>query len=239
MKAQKADVQRYVIEVRFLVDDFSFHAQTPPPHYAFCLRNTHTCSAYSRMQGLALSRMRGRGVECNAVNTQPILPYKHYRCSYLHKRSGAETFSVRLNNHTIIWNVANYKKPFAQASGNSLSQFIFFLLEKLVPLMEFNYICQWKKWNISFSPRWLWKPPSTTTKRYPNRPHLLYKKSTIRYTIGRVNENNWIDAKRHLRATLKESFLCLIREFLEYASNLTKYTLLTIGFTLWLKELQH
>ena len=102
MKAQKADVQRYVIEVRFLVDDFSFHAQTPPPHYAFCLRNTHTCSAYSRMQGLALSRMRGRGVECNAVNTQPILPYKHYRCSYLHKRSGAETFSVRLNNHTII-----------------------------------------------------------------------------------------------------------------------------------------
>ena len=99
MKAQKADVQRYVIEVRFLVDDFSFHAQTPPPHYAFCLRNTHTCSAYSRMQGLALSRMRGRGVECNAVNTQPILPYKRYRCSYLHKRSGATTFSVRLNNY--------------------------------------------------------------------------------------------------------------------------------------------
>lgn len=99
MKAQKADVQRYVIEVRFLVDDFSFHAQTPPPHYAFGLRNTHTCSAYSRMQGLALSRMRGRGVECNAVNTQPTLPYKYYRCSYLHKRSGATTFSVRLNNY--------------------------------------------------------------------------------------------------------------------------------------------
>ena len=79
MKAQKADVQRYVIEVRFLVDDFSFHAQTPPPHCAFCLRNTHTCSAYSRMQGLALSRMRGRGVECNAVNKQLILPYKLYR----------------------------------------------------------------------------------------------------------------------------------------------------------------
>jgi hypothetical protein len=61
---------------------------------------------------------------------------------------------------------------------------------------------------------------------------LLYKKSIIRYTIGRVNENNWIDAKRPLRATLKESSLCLKREFLEYTSKLTKYTLLTIGFTL-------
>lgn len=102
MKAQKADVQRYVIEVRFLVKDFSFHVQMPPPHYAFCLRNTHTCSAYSRMQGLALSRMRGRDVECNAVNTQPILPYKHYRCSYLHKTCGATTFSVRLNNYANV-----------------------------------------------------------------------------------------------------------------------------------------
>lgn len=239
MRAQIIEHQRYTIEVRFLVDDLSFHTQTPPPNYVFYVRNNHTRSTYTRIRGTPISRTRGRGVECNAVNTQPILPYKHYRCSYLHKRSGATTFSVRLNNYANAWNVTNYKKSFAQASSNSLSQFIFFLLEKFVPLMEFNYICQWKKWNISFSPRWLWKPPSTTTKRYPNRPHLLYKKSTIRYTIGRVNENNWIDAKRHLRATLKESFLCLIREFLEYASNLTKYTLLTIGFTLWLKELQH
>lgn len=50
MKAQKADVQRYVIEIRFLVKDFSFHAQTPPPHYAFCLRNVHTRSTYTRMR---------------------------------------------------------------------------------------------------------------------------------------------------------------------------------------------
>lgn len=174
MRAQKADVQRYVIEVHFLVDDFSFHTQMPPPHYAFCLRNVHTRSTYTRMQWTPISRMRGRGVECNAVNTQPILPYKHYRCSYLHKTCGATTFSVRLNNYANCWNVANYKKPSAQTCSNSLSQFIFFPFEKFVPLMEFNYICQWKNWTISFSPRWLWKPPSTTTKRYPNRPHLLY-----------------------------------------------------------------
>ena len=154
MRTEIAEFQRYAIEIRFLIDDFSFHTQTPPPHYVFYVRNMHTRSTYTRLRRTPISRMRGRGVECNAVNTQPILPYKHYRCSYLHKRSGATTFSVHLNNYANVWNVANYKKPSAQTCSNSLSQFIFFLFEKFVPLMEFNYICQWKNWTISFSPRW-------------------------------------------------------------------------------------
>lgn len=154
MRTEIAEFQRYAIEIRFLIDDFSFHTQTPPPHYVFYVRNMHTRSTYTRLRRTPISRMRGRGVECNAVNTLPTLPYKYYRCSYLHKRCGAETFSVRLNNYANVWNVANYKKPSAQTCSNSLSQFIFFLFEKFVPLMEFNYICQWKNWTISFSPRW-------------------------------------------------------------------------------------
>ena len=172
MRTLIIEPQRYAIEVRFLVDDFSFHAQTPPPNYIFYVRNSHTRSTYTRKRGTPISKARRWDVRRNAANTQTMRTYKRYRCSYLHKRCRATTFSVRLNNHTIIWNVANYKKPFAQASGNSLSQFIFFPLEKFVPLMEFNYICHWKKWNMSFSSGWFWKPPSTTTKQHLNRPSL-------------------------------------------------------------------
>lgn len=154
MKAQNADVQRYVIEVRFLVDDFSFHAQTPPPNYVFYVRNSHTRSTYTRIRGTPISKARRWDVRRNAANTQTMRTYKRYRCSYLHKKCRATTFSVRLNNYANCWNVANYKNPSAQTRSNSLSQFIFFLLEKFVPLMEFNYICQWKNWTISFSPRW-------------------------------------------------------------------------------------
>ncbi len=48
MKAQKADVQRYVIEIRFPIDDFSFHVQMPPPLLCFLReKHAHTFNIYT------------------------------------------------------------------------------------------------------------------------------------------------------------------------------------------------
>lgn len=48
MKAQKTELQRYVIEIRFLIDDFSFH----PPNASFALcflreKHAHTFNIYT------------------------------------------------------------------------------------------------------------------------------------------------------------------------------------------------